>query len=295
MIITNIPHKENADKNHNKFKNKFEKIEIEDNNNAFDNKFKFLFKGEKEDKDIMKKIPRIKKYYSLVMNNFYTYSKQNRVITKNTRGNNILLLKNTSITNTNYNFKSLPNIYCKTPDEKIKEIKNIEEEYDTYNNMKLLEKDKSKNNILFYDEERDRIMKKIINSRLKLKKVKNENNMRLLNIIKLNNSKIEKIFVINKLSKNIINYLKEREKNKGNIVNEELLLKWYENYMRILSETNEYKKDIKIKNNLEMIKNNLSVLVELKIKEIKKADKKENKLKIFIEIKKHLKADDKIV
>ena len=74
MIITNIPPKENVDKNHNKFKNKFEKIAIEDNNNAFDVKFKFLFKDEKEDKDIMKKIPRIKKYYSFVMNNFYTYS-----------------------------------------------------------------------------------------------------------------------------------------------------------------------------------------------------------------------------
>ena len=243
----------------------------------------------------MKKIPRLKKYYSFVMNNFYTYSKQSRVITKNTRGNNILFLKNTSITNINDNFKSLPNIYCKTPDEKIKEIKNIEEEYDNYNNMKLLEKEKSKNNILLYDEERDRMMKKIINSRLKLKKVKNENNMRLLNIIKLNNSKIEKIIIINKLNKSIINYIKEREKIKENIVNEELLLNWYENYMKILEETNEYKSDIIIKNNIEMIKNNLSTLVELKIKELKKADKKQNKLKIFIEIKKHLKAIDKIV
>ena len=301
MIITNILPKVNnknkiIEKNKNKSKIKLQKIEVENNNNTIENKFNFLFKDKKDNIDIMKKIPKMKKCYSFVMKNFYSYSIQNRVIIKNTMGSNILISNQNSLDNINDNYKSLPNIYCKTPDERMKEIKSIEDEYNNYNNMKILERNKSNNNLLFYKEEKDRIMKKLINKRFKLKKMNKENNMKLINIIKNNNDTIEKIIEINKLNKNISSYLKERDKIQDNEINEGLVLKWYESYMKILLEENkEYKNNNKINSNIDMIKSNLATLIGIKIKEIKKKNKKDNKLKKFIEIAKNLDITNKSV
>ena len=293
MIITNIPHKINKIKSIEKIQNKGKnKIEIENSNNI-NNKYNFLFKNEKNDMDIKKRIPKIKKYFSFVMKNFYSYTKQNRVVTKNTRGNKLLKLKNNSLNHMNENFKSLPNIYCKTNEEKLNEMKKIEENCDKFNNLKILENNKSQNNIFLYKEENNKFMKKYMDKRFKLENIKKENNNKLLNIIKLNNSKLDKIIEIKRLDEIIIKYKNEIEQNKDAKLEEELLLKWYRKYKKIIGGNNEYLKDIQIMNNIEKIKNNLVFLIEIKIKEIKKTNKKDNKLKKLTEISNELNTKNK--
>ena len=132
-----------------------------------------------------------------------------------------------------------------------------------------------------------------MDKRFKLENIKKENNNKLLNIIKLNNSKLDKIIEIKRLDEIIIKYKNEIEQNKDAKLEEELLLKWYRKYKKIIGGNNEYLKDIQIMNNIEKIKNNLVFLIEIKIKEIKKTNKKDNKLKKLTEISNELNTKNK--
>ena len=250
MIITNIPPKiyknyENIDKRKNN------KIEMEKNNKNIDEHYNFLFKERINEIDLMKRKPKIKKYFSFVMKNFYSYSQEKRIIIKNARGNNVLKININSLDkkNINNNIQSLPNIHCKTPDTILKEMKQIEIDYDNYNHLKSLEIHKTQNDKLLYDEEKKILLKKFINKRFKLKKLKENNNLRLLNIIKLNNNQIDNNYEIEKLNKNIEKYLKETKSNKEDLINEELFLNWYEKYKKMVYQNKDTIEIDKIKKN----------------------------------------------
>ena len=285
MIITNIPPKIN--KNYENIdKRKNNKIEMEKNNKNIDEHYNFLFKEKLNEFDLMKRKPKIKKYFSFVMKNFYSYSQEKRIIIKNTRRNNVLKLNFNSLDNNiNNNIQSLPNIHCKTPDTILKEMKQIEIDYDNYKHLKSLEIHKTLNDKLLYDEEKKILLKKFINKRFKLKKLKENNNLRLLNIIKLNNNQIDNNYEIEKLNKNIEKYLKETKSNKEDLINEELFLNWYEKYKKIINQNKDIiEKDNKLKRIMETIKNNLSYLLQMKLKDIKNSNKKDNYLNKFIDI-----------
>ena len=234
------------------------------------------------------------------MKNFYSYSKQNRIITKNTRGNNLLSINCNSISNYNENMRSLPDIYCRTPDEKNKYKKQIEDDYEQFNNIKLEEKNKTSSNKLIYDKEKKTFMTKLLNKRFKIRNVTQSNDTKLLQIIKLNNIKLEKIKEIQNLNDDIINYMhgkenehendkekginhdhheKEKHKDKNNNAhNDELFLKWYDSFKSI------------IKNNAEIIgkekkvKSIINNIIEKIIEEHKISTKKDNKIKKYIDI-----------
>ena len=282
MIITNIPPiiKKKSSKNisKNKFKNK--KNEIENNSKSIDEQNNLIFNEQKKNYDLLKVKPKIHKYLSLVMRNFYSYSNQKRIVIKNTKRNIALNLNSNSVDNIiNQNFKSLPNIYCKTPEEKLKEIKQIEIDYENYNYLKSLEINKTQNSKLLYEEEKNKLMKKFINRRFKLKFLKENNSSRLLSLIKLNNKQIENLFEMRKLNQNIEEYIKENKFNKENIIDEELFLKWYEKYKILLNQNKEtIEKNNKLKNLMETIRNNLTILLRIQIKGINNSNTKDNKL-----------------
>jgi hypothetical protein len=324
MMVTNIPRKsknKNIEKSPKKNKNKDKDKEKDKNENENDNnhhiieKNIFSFHESNNNIDILKKLPKIKNYYSLVMKNFYSYSKQNRIITKNTRGNNLLSINCNSISN--YNIKneknekmrSLPDIYCRTPEGKNKYIKQIEDDYEHFNKIKLEEKNKSSNNKLIYDKEIKTFMTKLLNKRFKIRNVTQSNDTKLLKIIKLNNIKLEKIKLIQKLNDDIIYYMygkenehenekekgishehhekekhKDKDKDKDNHI-DELFLKWYDSYKLIIKNYAEIiNKEKKVKNIINNIKNNLTMFIEKKIEEHKNSRKKDNKIKKYIDI-----------
>jgi len=321
MMVTNIPPKsknksiekspkknKNKDKNKDKEKEK-DKNEIENGNNLHTiERNIFSFHESNNNIDILKRLPKIKNYYSLVMKNFYSYSKQNRIITKNTRGNNLLSINCNSISNYNEKMRSLPDIYCRTPEEKNKYIKQIEDDYDQFNNIKLEEKNKTSNNKLIYDKEVKTFMTKLLNKRFKIKNVTQSNDTKLLKIIKLNNIKLEKIKVIQKLNEDIIKCIyskeneNENEKEKGDnhehhekekhkdkdkeTHNDELFLKWYDSYKSIIKNSAEIiDKEKKVKNIINNIKNNLTMFIEKKFEEHKNSRKKDKKfIKKYIDI-----------
>ena len=320
MMVTNIPPKsknKNIEKSLKKTKNKDKDKEKDknenDNNSHTIERNVFSFHESNNNIDILKKLPKIKNYYSLVMKNFYSYSKQNRIITKNTRGNNLLSVNCNSISNYNENMKSLPDIYCRTPEEKNKYIMHIEDDYEQFNNIKLEEKNKTSSNKLIYDKEIKTFMTKLLNKRFKIRNVTQSNDTKLLKIIKLNNIKLEKIKMIQKLNDDIINYMygkendheyeNENEKEKGishenhekekhkdknknnNSHNDELFLKWYDSYKLIIKNNAEIiDKEKKVKNIINNIKNNLTMFIEKKIEEYKNSRKKDNKIKKYIDI-----------
>ena len=317
MMVTNIPPKsknknieKSPKKNKNKEKEKDKNENENDNNHHSIERNIFSFHESNNNIDILKKLPKIKNYYSLVMKNFYSYSKQNRIITKNTIGNNLLSINCNSISNNNEKMRSLPDIYCRTPEEKNKYIKQIEDDYEQFNNIKLEEKNKTSSNKLIYDKEIKTFMSKLLNKRFKIRNVSHSNDTKLLKIIKLNNIKLEKIKVIQKLNDDIINYMygkenehdekekginhenlgKEKHKDKdkdkdNNTHNDELFLKWYDSYKLIIKNSAEIiEREKKVKNVINNIKNNLTMFIEKKFEEHKNSPKKDNKFKKYIDI-----------
>ena len=190
--------------------------------------------------NILKKLPRIKNYKSLFMKNFYLYSKQSRVISKARSNSNI---------NENERAETLPNInqFCKSPEQREQELKEIEEKYNIYyeemkknNENNEINKEKYSTNI---QEMNDRF----IEERKKLLISSNEEICINLNkIIKQNNIMLEKGLEIKGLYEDI----------KSNVeINDEILFDWYNNY-KIINNA---------KNNKEMNVNNryISMIEEI--------------------------------
>ena len=215
----------------------------------------------KQDEDIMKKLPKINNYRSLFMKNFYMYSNQKRVVTKS-KGSN-------------YNKErcdTLPNInqFCKSPEQREQELKEIEERFDKYyEDMKKEEEQKEsikENYYTIIQEMND----KMIESRQRLNTISNEETSLNLNkIIEKNNNMISK--------GKEVEYLYEEIKvdEEGN---DENLLDWYNSYKTLINDINsqEMKLSQKYQNLIEEIKKKLA---ELFVKRIEIVVKPETKAK----------------
>ena len=276
-ILTTVPTKilneNNVNNKISKKNNKSNNNKKENNNNNGD---KNLIK-ENSINDISKKLPKIKKYFSFVLKNFYDYSKNENRLIKNC----------CSINN-------LPNIVkcCKTPEEKQKEIKTIEENFEKYNNIKTLENEKIIQGKVLYKKQMNSILKNILTHRNKTKLKIKDKEKKYKHILKINNINLEKL----KNIKELLDKINENE----NTPNDDIFVRWYENYKKFITEKDLNKKCNEI---LMEIKNKLINILEYKITcELKKIEenntnkktksksnhkeknKKNNKLKFYINI-----------
>ena len=198
--------------------------------------------------DILKKLPKIKKYRAFFMKNFYLYSKQNRVITKNQGG----------IRFNKRNEKMLPNINkcCKTPEQKETELKDIEEKLNKYNEAMKKENEKKENIKENYFTMIQEMNDKYIKKRKKLVTVSNEKTrINLLKIIKENNNLISNIKEIQNFYDDII-YEDE--------INDEILFNWYNNYKKINNEVNN--KIMKLSNKYKIMFEEIKKILSDRIK-----------------------------
>ena len=212
--------------------------------------------------DIMRKLPKIKNYRSLFMKNFYLYSKQSRVITKNKGG-------------IKYNKSSdkcgkLPNInqFCKTMEQREQELKDIEEKFNQYyEEMKKEDENiesKKENYFTMIQEMND----KFIEERQKILTSSNEGISENLNkIIKENNEMISKGNEIQRLFDEI---------NCDEEVNDEIVLDWYNNYKILNNEINSKEKNLnnKYKMLMEQIQQHLSEKIKHRIEIVLKPETK---------------------
>ena len=167
--------------------------------------------------DILKKLPKIKNYRSLFMKNFYLYSKQTRVITQNKGG-------------IKYNKSSdkcgkLPNIhqFCKSPEQREKELKDIEERFNKYYEDMKKEDEKIESNKESYFTMIQEMNDKFIEERQRLLTMSNEGiSVNLNKIIKENNEINAKEKNLNNKYKNLMEqiqqHLGEKIKNRIEIV-----------------------------------------------------------------------------
>ena len=206
--------------------------------------------------NILEKLPKIKNYKSLFMKNFYQYSNQSRVITKN---------RSSTMTSDKEKCETLPNInqFCKSPEQREKELKDIEEKYNIYyEEMKKDDENNESKKEKYYTIIQE-MNDKFIEERKKLLTSSNEEVGNNLNkVIKQNNIMIEK-------GREIQNFYDEVKSNDE--YNDETLFEWY-NYFKILN--NE-------KNNKEINLNNKYINM---IEEIEKklAEKIEKRIEIVI-------------
>ena len=190
--------------------------------------------------NILKKLPRIKNYKSLFMKNFYLYSKQSRVISKARSNSNI---------KENERAETLPNInqFCKSPEQREQELKEIEEKYNIYYEEMKKNNENNEINKEKYSTIIREMNDRFIEERKKLLTSSNEEiGINLNKIIKQNNIIVEKGREIKGLYDDI----------KSNVeINDEFLFDWYNNYKIINN----------LKNNKEMNLNNryISMIEEI--------------------------------
>ena len=206
--------------------------------------------------DILKKLPKIKNYRSLFMKNFYLYSKQGRVITKNKGG-------------IKYNKSSekcghLPDInqFCKTTEQREQELKDIEDKFNHYYEEMKKEDEKNESIKENYFTMIQEMNDKFIEERQKILTLSNEEiGVNLNKIITENNNMISKGHEIQRFYEEI---------KSDDEINDEIILDWYNNYKIINNEiitkgtnlNNKYKIMIeeiqkilseKIKNRIEIV------------------------------------------
>ena len=212
--------------------------------------------------DIMRKLPKIKNYRSLFMKNFYLYSKQSRVITKNKGG-------------IKYNKSSekcgkLPNInqFCKTMEQREQELKDIEEKFNQYYEEMKKEDEKIESNKENYFTMIQEMNDKFIEERQKILTSSNEGiSVNLNKIIKENNEMISKGNEIQRLFDEI---------NTDEEVNDEIILDWYNNYKILNNEINSKEKNLnnKYKMLMEQIQQHLSEKIKHRIEIVLKPETK---------------------
>ena len=214
-----------------------------------------------EEVDILKKLPKIKDYHSLFMKNFYLYSKQSRVITKN---------KNGAFSSDKERCESLPNInqYCKSPEEREQELKDIEEKFNLYyEEMKKVD-ETNENNKQKYNTIIQEMNDKFIEERKKLLTSSNEEiGLNLNKVIQENNNMIAKGNEIKKF----YNEIKSEEE-----ANDETILDWYNNYKNLNNSINNKEININKKyiNVIDEIKKELSIKIQNRIEIVIKPETK---------------------
>ena len=213
----------------------------------------------KQNDDIMTKLPKIKNYRSLFMKNFYMYSNQKRVVTKNKGG-----------LTSNERSGSLPNIkqYCKTPEEREKELKEIEEKFNKYYEDMKKEEEKEESVKENYYTIIQEMNDKFYEARQKINTVSNEiQSVDLNKVIEQNNNMISK--------GREIEYLYEELKTDEEI-NDETFFDWYQTYKYLNEEINT--KGINLtknyKNMLEEIKKKLGEIAKNRLEIVEKPETK---------------------
>ena len=212
--------------------------------------------------DILKKLPKIKNYRSLFMKNFYLYSKQARVVTKNKGG--IKYNKSTE------KYGRLPDInqFCKTAEQREQELRNIEEKFNHYYEEMKKEDEKIESKKENYFTMIQEMNDKFIEERQKILTLSNEGiSVNLNKIITENNKMITKGNEIQRFYEEI---------KSDDEVNDEIILDWYNNY-KILNndiKTNETNLNNKYKIMIEAIQKILSEKIKNRIEIVLKPETK---------------------
>ena len=212
-----------------------------------------------EEVDILKKLPKINDYRSLFMKNFYLYSKQSRVITKN---------KNGTLPNDKEKCESLPNInqYCKSPEQREQELKDIEEKFNLYYEEMKKEDENNENNKQKYTTIIQEMNDKFIEERKKLLTSSNEEiGINLNKVIQENNNMIAKGNEIKKL----YNEIKSDEE-----ASDEIIFDWYNNYKILTNSNKEINLNKKYINIIDEIKKELSIKIQNRIEIVIKPETK---------------------
>ena len=214
----------------------------------------------KQNDDIMMKLPKIKNYRSLFMKNFYMYSKQKRVVTKNKGG----------LSSDHERCESLPNIkqYCKTQEEREQELKDIEEKFNKYyEDMKKEEEKKEKKKENYYTIIQE-MNDKFYEARQKLTSISNEmQSVDLNKVIEKNNNMVSKGREIEDLYEEI----KTDEE-----INDETFFDWYQIFKYLNEEINTKGISLtnKYKNYFEEIKKKLGEIAKNRLEIIEKPETK---------------------
>lgn len=197
----------------------------------------------KQNDDIMTKLPKIKNYRSLFMKNFYMYSNQKRVVTKNKGG----------LGSSSERCGSLPNLnqYCKTPEEREQELKEIEEKFNKYYEDMKKEEEKEESVKEKYYTIIQEMNDKVYEARQKITNASYEiQSVDLNKVIEKNNNMISK--------GREIEYLYEELKADEEI-NDDIFFDWYQTckYLNEEINTKEVHLTNKYKNMFEEIKKSL--------------------------------------
>ena len=212
-----------------------------------------------EGEDILNKLPKIKNYQSLFMKNFYLYSNQSRIITKNRNA-----------INSSERCETLPNInqFCKSPEQREQELKDIEEKYNKYYEEMKKEEENIENNKENYETIIQEMNDKFIEERRKLLTSTNEETGASLNkIIKENNIMINKVKEIS----NFYDELIEEEE-----ITDDIIFDWYNNYKDLYNEINnkEINLNNKYKKMFEEIQKKLGEKIKTRIEIVIKPEEK---------------------
>ena len=203
----------------------------------------------------MKKLPKIKNYCSLVMKNFYNYSKQSRVITKNSAS-----------------LPKIDNQYCKTQEQREQECKELEEKVDKYyEDMKKEDEDEKAKHENYFNQIQE-MNDKLIEGRQKITSRNNNGNL-LDEVIQKNNSSLAKGREIKDLYDDINQNL-----NVNDELTDDMLFDWYENLKIFINCLN--KKEITLSNQyINMIENMKKKLAEIFVQKVDIILKPEKKTK----------------
>ena len=200
--------------------------------------------------DILKKLPKIKNYRSLFMKNFYLYSKQGRVITKNKGG----IKYNKSYEKCG----PLPNInqFCKTKEQREQELKDIEDQFNHYYEEMKKEDEKNESIKENYFTMIQEMNDKFIEERQKILTVSNEEiGVNLNKIITENNNMITKGHEIQTFYEEI----KSEDE-----ISDEIVLDWYNNYKILNNEI--IKKETNLNNKYKIMIEEIQKILSEKIK-----------------------------
>ena len=214
----------------------------------------------KQNDDIMTKLPKIKNYRSLFMKNFYMYSNQKRVVTKNKGG----------LGSSRERCGSLPNInqYCKTPEEREQELKEIEEKFNKYYEDMKKEEEKEESVKEKYYTIVQEMNDKIYEARQKITNASYEiQSVDLNKVIEKNNNMISK--------GREIEYLYEELKADEEI-NDDIFFDWYQTckYLNEEINTKEVHLTNKYKNMFEEIKKKLGEIAKNRLEIVEKPETK---------------------
>jgi hypothetical protein len=218
----------------------------------------------KKNDEILYKLPKIKNYRSLFMKNFYMYSNQSRVITKKKMDFN---------PNINSRCESLPNIniFCKTPQQRQQEMKDIEDKFEKYyedfkkeGEKNELEKNQYNTIIQDMNERLMGVRKRLNNTSRK------EMGNNLNDIIKKNNNMLVKLKEIQYLYDDIF-----AEKKDDNFA-DDVIFDWYSNFKAIHRDIKENKINLHTKYMifLDEIKKKLGEIVQKKYNIVKSPESK---------------------